>query len=299
MIRNDVSWADYLGIKRMNPSTLVHGCHSMRRLKRYIDGQRKETPEMVLGVAMHTLLLEPEEFEARHCKMPDFHLDPGNVKVNGEQTESKASKYYKARVAEFTTANQGKSIIGQYQYDTLLYAIESIRSRPHLSRLIDSCSREQTIEQDLLGVPFKGRVDLIKKGLIVDLKSTANCHKFAFGRVFSNQKYDFKLAIYRELYRSQYQEDCKVGIICAEIDGDFDCCYVPVPPIVLDNAMEKVVRVLCEYQKCVASGVWPGVDGGKEEYELAIPNWAMEDDEESVDWQAIPSNNAEDLEVAF
>lgn len=297
---NSVSWEEYVSIKKMNVSTLVHGCHSMRRLKRYIDGHRKETQEMVLGVAMHSLTLEPDQFEERHCKMPDFHLEPGNVTAKGEQTESKLTKYYKSRVAEFAANNAGKSIIGQHQYDSLLYAIESLRSRPRIASIIDSCEKEVTFEESVLGVPFKGRMDLVKKGLIVDLKTTANCHKFAFGRVFVNQRYDFKMSIYRELYRAKYQEDCEVGIICVEIGNDFDCCYVPIPGIVLDNAMDRVVRVLCEYQKCVESGEWPGVDGGADEYELAIPNWSMEDEEESVDWQELPNEaNQEIAEVPF
>ena len=76
------------------------------------------------------------------------------------------------------------------------------------------------------------------------------------------------------------------------------CCVaaVPVPDIVLDNAFERVEAVVKQYKSCLASGRWPGVDGGSDYYELYLPQWTLEDAED-LDWgDPIVS---EDQEVVF
>ena len=97
MIDKSIAWNDYLSIKRMNPSTLVHGIKSMRRLRRAIqDGFPEESNAMRLGSGIHALLLEPDEFDKRFVVMPTFHLDAANTTAKGERTDSKLTNYYKA-----------------------------------------------------------------------------------------------------------------------------------------------------------------------------------------------------------
>jgi exodeoxyribonuclease VIII len=294
MISLDLTWDDYLAIPKMNPSTLVAGCHSMKRLKRVIEGGfKEETDAMRFGTGLHALLLEPEEFQDRFCVVPDFHLDADNVTAKGVSTDSKVTTYCKGKVAEFAAANKGKKFLSQQQYDDCKMAIESLRSRSAIKEIIESSETEVTLSGEILGVPCKGRLDLLRvdsrRGLITDLKTTASVDKHMFGRVFMRMRYDFKMAFYRELVRQQTGEVYNVSVICQEPSGDFDNALVPVPAIVLDNAMTKVYSVMQDYIKARDSDFWPGVDGGRDEYELAIPNWAMEDeDDEPIDWAKLP-----------
>ena len=305
MISDKIPWADYVQIKKMNPSTLVAGCHSMKRLKRLIDeGFQEETNAMRLGSGAHALLLEPEVFEARFCVMPDFHLSELNLreaKSKGEaledrRTESKATKFYKREVAAFVAEYPDKTILTQEQYDQCLYAIESIWDRPKMRELVESSAKEVTVYGTILGVECKGRLDLLNHTTIADLKTTPNVHKKAFGRIFSNLNYAFKLAFYRELVRQNWNGVLEVQLITQELTGDFDNALVPVPAIVLDNAWAKVVEVMTEYKRCLETNRWPGVDKGKDYYELDVPNWAMDGDEE-FDWSS--TVEATDNEVTF
>lgn len=275
------SFKEYRNIERMNASTLVHGLHSMRRLKRYIDkgGEEESTLCKELGVATHALLLEPEEFERQYVVMPDFHLMPENKTAKGEQTESKNSKFYRDRVSEFAVANRGKIIIGREQFDKCLYAIECIRSHHSAPALIEGAKFEQTLQGEIGGVLFKGRIDILKPGLIADLKTTFNAEERTFGRTAANQNYAFKLAIYRELYRQEFGEVADVQILVQEIGGDYDTCITNVPDIVLDNKFAEVLRVILHYKVCQSTGSWPGVDKGMKQVELYVPNWAMPEDD--------------------
>lgn len=311
MVEFGKSWADYLEIKRMNPSTLVAGCRSMKRLKRCIDGGfPEETDPMRFGTGLHALLLEPAEFESRFCVVPDFHLDADNLRkpksksesIEDRRTESKVTDYYKSKIKEFAATNGGRQFLTRQQYDDCLFCIESLRSRPKIAQTIDQSRKEVTLTGEILGVPFKGRVDLLRidkqRGLITDLKTTSDIEKHAFGRVFMRLRYDFKMCLYRELVKQETGKEYKCAMICQEVGGDFDNAFVPIPDIVLDNAMTRVVSVIADYKKAMADNQWHGVDRGKEKYELAIPDWAMEDDEE-VDWSALPAEELEPVESPF
>ena len=306
MITDNIAWADYVKVQRMNASTLVAGCKSMLSLRNLIrDGFKEETNAMRMGSGAHALLLEPDQFEERFCVMPDFHLSEQNLresKYRGEpdeerQTNSKATKFYKRQVAAFVADNPDKTIIGQTQYDQCLRAIESIWARPKMRELVESSAKEVTVYGEICGVECKGRLDLLTdrpRGYwkIADLKTTPNVHKKAFGRIFSNLNYAFKLAFYRELVRQNVAEtrNIEVELITQELTGDFDNALVSVPSIVLDNAWTKVVEVMQAYKRCLETDVWLGVDGGKDYYELDIPNWAMDGDEE-FEWSSTVEAN--------
>jgi len=96
--------------------------------------------------------------------------------------------------------------------------------------------------------------------------------------------------------RQNWDRQLSVELICQELSGDFDNALVEVPAIVLDNAWSKVVEVMTQYKRCLETNTWPGVDGGKDYYELDIPNWAMDGDEE-FNWSS--TVEATDNEVTF
>jgi hypothetical protein len=165
-----------------------------------------------------------------------------------------------------------------------------------MRELVQSSAKEVTVYGEICGVECKGRLDLLNIGKIADLKTTPNVHKKAFGRIFSNLNYAFKLAFYRELVRQNWINVLQVELITQELSGDFDNALVSVPSIVLDNAWDKVVEVMTAYKQCLETNTWPGVDGGNDYYELDIPNWAMDGDEE-FDWSSTVEAN--DNEVAL
>jgi exodeoxyribonuclease VIII len=289
------NFAAYQSIDRMNASTIVHGLHSMLRLHNRIKSGGDEDPTISkeLGTTTHVLLLEPEEFERRFVVMPDFHLDPNNLRKaknknepeEDRRTDSKATTYYGQRVRDFLAANVGRSVVPREMFDKCLHAIEAIRSHHSAPKYLEGAHTEQQLLGEICGIPFKGRADIVGKGFLCDLKTTSNASPYAFGRSAANLNYDFQLAIYWELYRQEYGEFPEVKIIVQEVGGDYDTCVTNVPDIVLENAVYDVHRVCKDYLQCMESGVWPGVDKGKAEVDLYVPNWKMRDDD--FDWGTV------------
>jgi len=294
MLSPNISWTDYCNIKRMNGSTIVAGMKSMLRLKRCIDGgYPEESNVMRIGTGVHALLLEPQAFIDRFVIMPDFHLHQENMRAaknksesdDDRRTESKATNYYKQRRDEFISSNQGKSILPQETFNSCLKCIAALRSRPAIRKHIDGANTEVTVLGEIECVEFKGRIDILKPSAIVDLKTTNDVTPRLFGRIFANFHYGEKLAIYRELVRQNTAGERDVFIIAQEPDGDFDNCVIPIPDAVLDNGLERVKRLVRKYKECLATNVWPGVDGGEDEVPLYVPQWAMEDSgDELVAW---------------
>lgn len=285
-----MNFDEYKLIERMNASTAVHGTHSMKRMKRIMDqgGEEETTLCKSIGVSTHTLLLEPDEFEAKYVVMPDFHLLPENMRKaknksesdEDRRTDSKATEFYKACVREFMAENAGKQIIERYQYDKCLYAIECLRSHHFAPKLLEEAEFEVTLTGEIFGIPAKGRLDIVSVVLnhITDLKTSATAHPHKFGKVAANLGYDFKLAWYRELFKQNYNSEPDVNIIVQEVDGDFDTCVMQVDSIILDNALEEVEEVCKKLKRSMKSGQWFGVDEGKPYVPLVVPNWKMRDE---------------------
>jgi hypothetical protein len=271
----------------------------MRRLNRCIKqgGVEETTVCKELGVSTHTLLFEPEQFEANYVVMPEYHLLPENLRKakNKSETEadrrtdSKATEFYKARVSEFMQDNAGKQVISRYQYDQCLYAIECLRAHHFAPKLLENAEFEVTLLGEIFGIPAKGRLDIVSVRLnhLTDLKTSVTAHPHKFGRTAANLNYDFKLAWYRELFRQNYSATPDVNIIVQEVSGDFDTCVMQVDGIVLDNAMNEVEEVCKKYKRSMKSGQWFGVDEGKPAVPLVVPNWKMRDELEEVDWNTL------------
>lgn len=276
--------SEYRALPEMNASTLVCGLKSMLHLRRAIDGEIiYDSPDITLGIAAHVLLLEPEQFNDRYCTAPDFHLDDANCTDKGIQSESKATKYVKRKLTEFRHNNAEKTILTQDEMLRCQNCIAAIRNREKLCESLSECQKEVVLFGNIFGVECKGRVDAHNRDILYDLKTTRDASPVQFGRRFASLHYAFKLAFYRELLR-QNGCDCEVKVIAQETSGDFDNVLYHVPNIVLENEMQRIERVMTSYRQCLATGEWHGVDGGAEQMDIYIPQWALEDAGDELIW---------------
>ena len=285
MINKTISWNDYLSIKVMNPSTLVHGIKSMRRLRRAIqDGFPEESNAMRLGSGIHALLLEPDEFDKRFVVMPTFNLDIANATAKGERTDSKLTNYYKARVQEFKESEK-RSVLDAKQYDSILNCIEEIHSRPHMIDMLHRSSKEVTVLGEIDGVEFKGRMDMLAPDCITDLKTTFDIAQFE-RQTLRKFDYLFKMSIYRELVRQNTVGVRDVKIIAQETKDDFDNAVFSIPSEILDHSFSHVLQVVASYKQAVASDEWIGWDRGEKEIVIDMP-YEMRKQLENVDWSGV------------
>jgi len=268
----------------MNVSKLVHGLRSMRHIERIMrEGDGEPTISMEFGTAVHMLALQPLLYPLHYAIMPDFHNDADNVTQSGKPTTSRATTYCAQRVKAFTEANTGKRLITTYEHNQVCRVVHSMLAKQGVVDAISTCQKEVELYGTICGVECKGRVDLLRTGYLADLKTTKDCEPRKFGRTYSDLHYSFKLAFYRELANQNGYDIQQVQVIAQETSGDYDTVIYDVPSGALDIAFRKVCSVLVQYQECLASGVWPGVDGGQASLVVPIPPWELEEEVE-LEW---------------
>lgn len=159
---------------------------------------REPTPALRLGQLVHCGILEPMAVIKRYVVQPNFENDADNKTGDGQQSNSKATKYYKAKVEEFRTVNAGKTVVSQDEYERLCGINEALfrskRARQYLSEM------EQT-EVSIVwndaetGLPLKARLDGVGRLAVGDLKTTQDA--MAFSKSVANFGYHRQGAFYQ------------------------------------------------------------------------------------------------------
>ena len=168
-----------------------HSAISNSRLSRFVSSPRlldvpmKPTAALRWGTLVHTALLEPDLFAQTVVAMPEG-LDKGTGA--------------KARVAEFEAANAGKEVIDSAEAASLQAVLKRVREDEFAMDLLGAPGRT---EQSLFwtdaqtGIELRCRPDYWRDdGIVVDVKTTADCSSYQFGKSALDFGYDRQAAIY-------------------------------------------------------------------------------------------------------
>lgn len=278
-----LTWTEYEAIDAMNCSTLTHGLRSMRSLRRAIDSTDMERSDaMDFGQVYHAKILEPEDFDNRFAVMPNFARDPQNVTDTGKKSTSAATKYVKQRQAQWRDENPGVVEVSEFDHWRVTQIENAIKRHPFASELVETSDTELSLVGEIGGVPFKGRVDLLKPGVMADLKGCTDAEPRAFGRDAVRFNYWLKVAAYVDLAEQNGNRIEDVYLIAVETSGEFDCVVYRVPEPCLDAGRKQLHKTLQRYRFAMEKNRWPGIDDGQPWLMLDVPNWAMPDD--GLDW---------------
>lgn len=218
--------------------------------------QRTESPDMVLGTALHMILLEPEKF-----------FDTYAV-YNGD----KRGKPY----TEFIEANPNKIIIKQDVMTTLSGMRESVLSYPKIDmeRVLNEGKKEHSVfwEDPETGIGLKARADCLTGNVIFDLKKTQDCRPYKFIRRCVDLRYDIQSAHYKEGYRRFLGEDVRFMFIAIEDTAPYGVWIHESSMSMEAKGEMDARRAINQYAKCQKENNWPLY---AEPYsEIEWPEWA-------------------------
>lgn len=264
----------YDAIPALNPSRLVNAIRrskplvlSARHFRWGWDHPRKDTDAMRWGRAVHTLLFERNLFPEQYTYW----------------SERRQGKVWEAFRDEALAA--GQDVLTANQYFDALVAAKRFVDEPLVQDLIRAGKPEVGVLACEEGLQCKGRMDWISSaGALVDLKTAASIESGAFGRSFFAYHYDVKLGLYQRWLSKVSPCQLPVTVICLENKPPFDVAVVPVPQAVLDEGVEKALRVIRLVKTCIETDRWPGIAGGME-YPLEVPQYVMD---EEVEWEDEP-----------
>ncbi len=253
---------DYDDIAAMNQSTLKHGLSSMAHLKAKLDGEReKSTPALAQGQALHCRLLEPSRFAAIYRSEPQG---------------DKRTKAWKADMAELQEASPvGVVFLPWSAYSAVQLMGVAVYNHPAVQIIRANGGVEQTLTADLSGVPCKGRVDklILEPATVLDVKTCRSTDSHDFDRAIWEYRYDFQAAFYCDLAEANHDKPFIFMMIAIESSPPYDVRVFRMGDQSLAVGRADYQRLLLRYQKCKASGEWPGRSDKIEPIDL--PGWKL------------------------
>lgn len=255
---------NYFDIDAVNWSSLKHMRESAMLYRYRLSVPMKDTEPMALGRAVHTLVFEPEKFNAEYAIW------------DGGRRAGKEWDAYKLDHADAT-------ILREQDAEMVTELAEAIRRHPLVQPYLDDGEFERAItwtDADT-GLLCKAKPDwlLSHRRILLDLKSCVSADARRFGAVAARLGYHCQIAHYRNGVNTALGwEPEHVLIVAAEKDAPHDVSVFELDPEALYFGGEEVAELLRKVKVCRQTSTWPG--RYLDEQVLQLPAWVSMDDEE-------------------
>jgi hypothetical protein len=260
MIRS-LTFDEYAAIDAANWSRL----RMMPRSPMHARATRESTPTLARGVALHSLILTPDEFEQRYAIGPRCDL---------------RTKEGKATWAEFEASAGDRICLRGEDGDDLLAMRDAIWAHTDASRMLrETVAVEQSIVWEQDGIACKARPDAWTASTLIDLKSTTDASPDAFERSAAKYGYHGQAAWYlRGLH------ECGVSlphahIIAVESSPPYGVAVYRVSDAAIRQGEREAAVYFSHWRSCVLAGEWPGYQGVADLY---LPIYAQDEQYEEI-----------------
>ena len=144
----------------------------------------EQTAALRSGWLLHCAVLEPEKYD----------------KLKFIPVKSKNTKAYKLAVEEYG------QVFTQTEKDETERLVDALLKNPQaISLLSDSQTEVAGIHEDIFGMPFRGKADILKnKGGIIDLKTTVDVQNF--DKSAYRFRYYLQVYIYCQIFGCDYKD---------------------------------------------------------------------------------------------
>jgi hypothetical protein len=268
---------DYPSLPGINITSLKELGRSPLHYRHRLENPREPTRSLELGTIGHVAVLEPERF------LREFVLWDAKTE-DGEKTAPRRGKKWDA----FKGQHSGKQIIRSDEYDVAIALRDAVRSDAVAMKYLAMGKPEvaMTWNDEHSGLACKGRVDWITNveqvDCIVDLKGTRNASPESFSRDCAKLNYHLQLAFYADGYEAATGKVPRVVVVAVEFEAPHDVVVYIVPADVIEIGRDEYRKLLERHKECSSRKEWPGVADGVEQV-LALPAWALPDDEDTSD----------------
>lgn len=256
---------------------------SPAHLRADLDNPGAPTDAMRLGTAIHSAVLEPDDFESRYTVGAQCAAELASGKRKGERcTHSGTARW------------AGEWFCGQHRQEGEPDAIEvltrsewlacqgvrrSLWAHPKLRKLLDAPGRaELTVIWDdpETGVRCKARVDRLCEdygGVLLDLKTTTDARPWAFEKKIHDMGYHRQKAMYQDALRLHGIETQHLVIAAAEKEGEpYAVAGYRLSDGAADVGRDELRALIRRYAECQEKQEWPAYP--TDIVEIALPAYA-------------------------
>lgn len=230
-----------------------------------------------IGELQHCGVFEPGAITDRYSVMPAFERDPENCTADGTPSESKGTKYYRMKKAQFEAEHEGREIVPRDWLDQALNLAIEIAANEDAHRILnDQGPVEVSIVWDeLIGsenVRCKARIDKVARslGILADLKKCREVSGFV--KDIAYRKYHRQLAHYQAGWESLTDESLVPWFIYHESTTPIVVLAAPLGDVSIIQGNNERYELLSRLVECRQLDEWPGPRNPKE---LEIPAWSI------------------------
>ena len=222
--------------------------------KKYILGEKRDDgykSAYDFGSYIHSLILEPEKTDS------EFIVFDGLTRRGKAWTD-------------FKEANQDRIIMTKSQDLMASSLIEAYTDNKETQGLIQDGCAEHTLCTNLEGMDIKVRVDYIKEGMVIDLKTTSDpCDKYSAAKTIIRFDYDLSAALYVDAFNSYTGKKHDFIFVFLNKQNN-DVAVLKASDKLLENGRRKYKAAIRGLLKARKTGIF--YKEGVQEVEL--PSWA-------------------------
>ena len=190
-------------LKDMNRSAAHFYVNSISK-----EAKKEASTAMNFGTLVHTMFLEPEQFENEFVIAPKF---------------DRRTKAGKEEAAAWEQANEGKMLVSEEDVGNANRMATNLRTLSIYKEMQNNYGMPEAsffFTDPIFGLNLRTRPDwhiapckAFLNGLIIDLKTTDDARPMAFSRTCANFSYDLSSSMYREGFQAYYQTEDKPPFI--------------------------------------------------------------------------------------
>ena len=233
---------------------------------RYLDPNRvapEPTAAMAIGTAVHTHVLELDQWDARYVTAPEGI----NRRTNAGKAEWEA----------FETAATGRTVLSRTDAELVMRMGHSVFRHPAASMLLAMPGKAETTHMwtdEATGLQCKCRPDWLTDdgSLIVDLKTTEDASPAGFRKSIGNFRYFVQASWYLDgVERATGKRPEQFIFLCVEKRAPFACAVYAADAEMIEAGANAAARDLDVLATCRQANAWPGYSDQIEP--ISLPPW--------------------------
>jgi len=235
--------------------------------KNSLEVKFEASSAMNLGTVVHSLVLEPENFDNDIIVLPeDAPRKPSKAQINAKKPSpatTEAIEWWD----EFNLEAEGKLIISPDEYSKATRIAESVFNHSVAKDLLTNGVAEQSVMFELEGLDCRCRPDYFKGDVVVDLKTAVDASPSGFASAVAKYRYDIQ--------QSFYMSGCEFAkqfiFVVVETKSPYAVGVYELSADDVLSANEKVSKLLHKWKACEDIGHYPAY--ADHIVKLKLPNW--------------------------
>ena len=216
--------------------------------------RREPSLAFLIGNAVHTAVLEPEEFNNRYVMLDvDFRTKEGKqAKAEAQET--------------------GREILNSQQYADVIGMRNAIMAHGNAKNLLQNGDPEVSCLEEIDGVQVRARADWLRRdNIIVDLKTTQDASPEEFASSMAKFNYHRQAAWYKHLFGKAGMEIDDFIFVCVEKVEPYAVAVYRLSDEDIEQGLRECLSLFDIYRECLLNNEWPAYPDIIQT--LSLPRW--------------------------